>query len=105
MRTRIIGIVVASLLAVAGLFVLLLYVGGPDSRALAQVQLTSVYVVKKDVPSGTPASQLVQYIGVQKVPAVGAIPGRVQNLASLSGHVTTTKLVKAEQLIRSRFAP
>lgn len=105
MRTRIIGIVVASVLAIAGLFVLLVYVAGADSRALAQVQLTSVYVVKKDVPSGTPSSQLVQYIGVQKVPAVGAIPGRVQNLASITGLVTTTKLVKGEQLIRSRFAP
>src|SRR4051794_29698157 len=105
MRTRIIGIVVASVLAVAGLFVLLVYVGGADSRALAQGQMTSVYVVKKDVPSGTPSSQLVRYIGVQKVPAVGAIPGRVQNLASISGFVTTTKLVKGEQLIRSRFAP
>lgn len=105
MKTRIIGIVVASVLAVAGLFVLLVYVGSADSRALAQVQMTTVYVVKKDVPAGTPAARLGQYIGTQQLPAVGAVPDRVRNLADIAGMVTTTKLETGEQLLRPRFAP
>src|SRR4051795_7215465 len=103
MRTRIIGIVVASVLAVAGLFVLLVYVGGADNRAMAQVQLTTVYVVKKDVPAGTPAVDVTRYLATQRIPAIGAVPDRVQNLAQVAGMVTTTKLVAGEQLLRARF--
>lgn len=104
MKTRIIGIVVASVLAVAGLFVLLIYVGGADNRAMAQVQLTTVYVVKKDVPAGTPSSKITEYLATQRIPAIGAVPTRVQNLAQIAGMVTTTRLEAGEQLLRPRFA-
>jgi pilus assembly protein CpaB len=103
MKTRIIGIVVASVLAIAGLFVLLVYVGGADNRAMANVQLTKVYVVTKTIPAGTPASRINGSIDVKSIPALGAVKDRVRSLAAIDGLVSSTKLYPGEQLLVSRF--
>jgi Flp pilus assembly protein CpaB len=103
MKTRIIGIVVASVLAVAGLFVLMVYVGGADSRALANVQLTKVYVVTKAIPAGTPADRIGDAVQTKSIPALGAIKERVRTLDAISGLVSSTKLYPGEQLLMSRW--
>lgn len=104
MKIRIVGIAVAVVLALAGMVALLGYVGGADSRAMAQIRTVSVYVVKQEIPAGTPAVKLGSYITTAQIPAVGAIADRVENLSDVAGEVTTTRLVVGEQLLKARFA-
>jgi pilus assembly protein CpaB len=103
-KTRIIGIVLAVALAVAGMFVLLAYARGADDRALADVRMTTVYVIKKEVPAGTAASSLGTYLATERIPAIGAVPARVTDLSQITGMVSTTRLEVGEQLIKPRWA-
>ena len=104
MRRRLLAAALALLLAVTGTVVLLAYVQGADSRALAGVRTVDVLVVDQPVPEGTPAEDLGALVRTEQVPAKAAVNGRVTDLAALSGEVATTDLQPGEQLLTSRFA-
>ena len=53
MKTRIIGAIVALILAVVGAFVLVNYVRGADARAADGAELADVYIVQEAIPKGT----------------------------------------------------
>ena len=53
MKTRIIGAVLALILAVVGAFFLVTYVRGADARAQQGAEMTDVYVVQTEIPRGT----------------------------------------------------
>jgi pilus assembly protein CpaB len=104
MKRRLLAAVVALLLAATGTVVLLAYVQGADSRALAGVQTVDVLVVDQPVPEGTPAEDLGPLVRTEQLPAKTAVGGRVTDLAELDGEVATTDLEPGEQLLASRFA-
>ena len=104
MRTRIIGIVLAVVLALAGAVVLTAYVNGADSRALAGTRTVHVYVVKAQIPANTPASALQPYLEAKDIPAVAAVQGRVLSLSSLEGLSTNSPIEPGEQLLQARFS-
>src|SRR4051812_23049957 len=104
MRTRIIGIVLAVVLALAGAVVLTAYVNGADSRALAGTRTVHVYIVKAQIPLDTPASALQPYLQAKDIPAVAAVQGRVLSLSSLSGLATNSAIEPGEQLLQARFS-
>jgi Flp pilus assembly protein CpaB len=104
MRIRIIGAIVALLLAVIGAVVLFLYVRGADQRALDGAQLVEVYVVTDEIPAGANATIVAERIEVAELPAMAVLDGRVTNLSQLEGLVSTTVLLPGEQLVQARFA-
>ena len=104
MRRRLLAATAALLLAVAGTVVLVAYVRGADSRALAGVRTVEVLVADQVVPEGTPADELAGLVRVEPVPAKTAIEGRVTDLAALAGQVATVDLQPGQQLLASRFA-
>jgi pilus assembly protein CpaB len=104
MKRRLLAAFAALVLALAGAVVLVAYVRGADARAAAGLQTVQVLVVQQPVPAGTPADQLAGKVGRQLVPAKTAVPGRVENLADLTGKVATVDLQPGEQLLTSRFA-
>lgn len=75
MKRRVIAIVAAVALAIAGAGLILVYVKGADSRALAGAQPVYVYVADKMVPAGTTLkdAQRTELISRTKV-AEGARP-------------------------------
>lgn len=107
MRTRIIALVVAVALAVAGGVLLVGYVQGADLRAADGAELTSVLIVVGDVSAGTAADSLGLLVEERSIPSAfladGAITG-LDELADLDGLVTTSALVPGEQVIGDRFA-
>ena len=103
MKTRLIGAIVAIVLALAGTVVLTGYVGGADARAAQGAEIISVYVVSQMVPQGTPAADIRSLIEEKRIPAIAAVPGRVTKLSTLAGTVTSAVLEPGEQLITSRF--
>ncbi|MET4637100.1 Flp pilus assembly protein CpaB [Mycetocola sp. 2940] len=103
MKTRLIGAILAVVLAVIGTVVLTGYVRTADARASAGAEMVSVYVVKEAIPAGTKAEDAVANFEVKEIPALAAVKGRVTKLAQLDGTVSDVALVPGEQLLRNRW--
>jgi pilus assembly protein CpaB len=101
---RLLAALAALLLLVVGTVVLLAYVNGADARALAGVRTVGVLVAVQPIPEGTAGDQLDGLVRTQVVPVKTAVPGRVTDLASLSGRVATVEILPGEQLLAARFA-
>ena len=104
MNRRILAAVLALGLALVATVVLVSYVRAADDRALAGVQTTSVLVVTRPVPEGTPAGELADSVRLEQVPAKVAATGSVRDLDDLGDRVATVALQPGEQLLASRFA-
>jgi pilus assembly protein CpaB len=106
-RTRIIALVIAAVLAIVGGVVLVTYVRGADQRAAGDAELVEVLVVRQEVPAGTAAAQLALVTSVDRIPeaflAEGALTG-LEQLDEFGGQVTSAALVPGEQLIAARLA-
>ncbi|HEV7211485.1 MAG TPA: RcpC/CpaB family pilus assembly protein [Blastococcus sp.] len=103
MRRRFLAAVAALVLLVAGTGVLLAYVRGADSRALAGTRTVDVLVVDQLIPAGTAGGDLAHMVRTELVPAKVALPGRVTDLTALDGRVAAVDLQPGEQLLASRF--
>ena len=69
MKTRIIGAIVALMLAGLGAFVLIAYVRGADARAADGATTTSVYIVAEEIPEGTAGDGIADFVKVDSVPS------------------------------------
>lgn len=103
MKTRIIGAVLALLLAVAGAFVLITYVRGADARAAEGAELADVYIVQAEVPKGTAGEGIADFVKVDQMPQRNIVQGAVTDLAELDGLVADADLLPGEQLLEARF--
>jgi len=103
MKARLLGGIAALVVAVIGSVLLFNYVQGADRRALANTETEDVLVVNKDVPAGTPANQLSQYLTTKTLPRTAVASDGVEDLNSLSSKVTSVALVPGEQLLSSRL--
>ncbi len=103
MNRRIAAAVLALALALVGTVILVAYVRGADARALAGVETTSVLVVTRPVPEGTPASELERSVRLEQVPVKVTPAGTVSDLADLGDRVATVDLQAGEQVLASRF--
>jgi len=106
-RTRIIALVIAAVLAIVGGVVLVTYVRSADQRAAGDAELVDVLVVQQEVPAGTAAAQLALVTSVDQIPeaflAEGALTS-LDQLEELQGQVTSAVLVPGEQVIAARLA-
>lgn len=103
MRIRIIGALVALVLAIIGGVVLFLYVSGAEQRALGGAALVEVYVVTEAIPAGSDAATVTDRIEVDRLPAMAVLDDRITSLDQIEGLVSTTDLIPGEQLIEARF--
>ena len=103
MKTRLIGAILAIVLAVVGTVVLTGYVNSADARAADGAEFVSVYLVSDEIPAGTEASAITKLITAKQIPAVAAVPGRVTKLSDLKGLVADTALMPGEQLLEARW--
>jgi pilus assembly protein CpaB len=90
-------------LALVGTVAIIGYVDGAESRAQAGEHIVQVLVVKDSVPAGTPAKELGDRVGLEKISAKVKADGAVTDVQSLGNKVTGTTLVPGEQLIAERF--
>jgi len=104
MKTRIIGAIVALVLAALGAFVIITYVRGADARAAEGVEQVDVYVATSPIPKGTPADSLADLTKRQAVPKKNLADGYVTDLTVLDGLIADTEILPGEQLLEARFA-
>lgn len=101
---RIIGTIVAVLLAAAGAAALFFYVQGADRRAAEGAEFQKVYVVTDVVPEGTAGELIADFLEVDELPAIAIQPDIVTDLSTLEGLVANAELLPGEQLIEARFS-
>ena len=95
MKTRIIGAILAIVLAVAGSVAIYLYVAGADARAAEGAELVEAYVVTEPVPPGTPAESVQERLEVAELPRNAVPEDAVVDLGDLEGLVTSAELLPA----------
>lgn len=103
MKTRLIGAILAIVLALTGTVVLTGYVKGADARAAAGAELVPVYVVTSEIPGGATLEQAQKSLAVKKIQASAVVPDHVTKLSALAGKVAEVDLKPGEQLISSRW--
>jgi len=103
MRIRIIGAIVAVLLAIAGTVTVVLYVQGADERAAHGAQLVSVYVVHDAIDQGTSGAALHDHVSVEKIARNAVQPETVTSFSEIDGKVAAVDLLPGEQLVLGRF--
>ena len=103
MKTRIIGAVVALVIAAVGAFLLVTYVRGADARAAEGTELTDVYIVQEEIPQGTTGEEVADLVRVDTVPLRNVAEGAVTDLADLTGLVADADILVGEQLLEDRF--
>lgn len=102
-RRGLIG-VLAFVLALVGGVLIFNYVRGADERALANQQPAPVLVVVKEVPAGTAAANLTDYVVVRELPKVAIVSGSVSTITQLAQeNVASTSLKEGEQVLAARF--
>lgn len=103
MKTRIIGAIVALILAAVGAVVLVTYVRGADARAAEGAELSEVYIVQEIIPKGTAGESVEEYVKVDSVPIRNQADGAVTDLTELAGLVADADILPGEQLLEARF--
>jgi pilus assembly protein CpaB len=103
MKTRLIAGMVAVVLAIAGTVVLVGYVRGADSRAMAGLETVNVLVAAAPIPEGAASADVAKLSAVKQLPATAALPDRVTSVDELAGQVALVALEPGEQLLASKF--
>ncbi len=102
-RGRLLLGVLALLLGVGGVAFLVRFVQTSEERALAGQELVDVYIVSLEVPTGTPAEQLPEFVEQRQIPNTVRAESAVTSLEELEGLITTADLVPGEQLVTGRL--
>ncbi len=107
MNRRVIAVIAAVVLALAGTVAVSAYVRGADARALAGQQVVQVYVADKLVPAGTKLQDAVDsgLIKQEPVAAKGAPEGSLTstNVLADSSSVAVSDIQPGELVLSSRF--
>ncbi len=104
MRRRIIGIVLAVLLAFVGTLALVRYVKSAKDDAIRPEEQVKVLIVQNDVRQGAPVSEVLDNVKVVEVPRRLVAPGALTDLVSLdSSLVTAVEFLEGDQILASRF--
>jgi len=102
---RLIGLLLAIVLAGVATFLLVQYVTSADERAREDEALAEVFVATADIPAGTPAEAAAAQglIDQSTVPARSVPAGAIGSLDAIAGQVATMPLFEGEVIVAQRF--
>jgi Flp pilus assembly protein CpaB len=103
---RLRNIVIALVFATLAVGITIAYSSNSKSRATAQVQNVSVLVATRDVPVGTPGTDLVEsgYARVTLVPRSARVPDAVTGVDDVKGLSVSQQINAGEQVTTRRLA-
>ncbi|WAH96115.1 Flp pilus assembly protein CpaB [Arthrobacter sp. MMS18-M83] len=103
MKTRLLGGIVAIVLAIAGTLLLVTYVQGSEARAQKDLQPVDVLVVESKIPAGSNLQTVKAAVKLASLPA-GSVPnGALKSLDGLDGKVSGVDLLPGETLLGARL--
>jgi pilus assembly protein CpaB len=103
MRTRIIAVVVAAVLAITGAAALVFAVQGSAQTAVAGARTETVLVIVAEIPAGTRGDQVGDRIEEREIPAAYVAEGAVGDRNLLAGLVSLVTLQPGEQMLAARW--
>jgi len=103
LKTRLLGGIVALVLAVVGTLLLISYVQGSEARAQADLQPIDVLVVEKQIPQGSTLDQIKSAVKLTSLPSASVPNGALKSLDGLDGKVASADLVPGEPLLGVRL--
>jgi pilus assembly protein CpaB len=104
MRTRIIAVIVAAVLAIAGATALVFAVQGASQSAAAGTRTQTVLVVVTEIPLGMTGEAAAALVEEQKIPAAYIADGAVDSVKDLLGLVAAAPLLPGEQVLADRWS-
>lgn len=104
MRTRIIAVIVAAVLAIAGATALVFAVQGASQSAAAGTRTQTVLVVVTEIPFGMTGEAAAALVEEKKVPAAYIAEGAVDSVDDLVGLVAAARLLPGEQVLAGRWS-
>lgn len=104
MRRRILGIVLAVVLALVGTLALVRYVQSAKDEAIKDEEQVEVLVVQSDLRQGAPLNEVSSNVKLVEVPRRLLAPGALADLTLVeSDFVTAAELKQGDQILASRF--
>lgn len=103
MRRKVLAIAAALAFGLLGTTMLIRFVRGAETRALADERLVEVYVVTQPISAGTPGASMSSRVALEQVPAKVRAAGAVTDLPAVSDLVASVDLVPGEQLVLARL--
>lgn len=103
MRKRVVGIVVAAVLAVVGVLIIVSYTDDADERSRAGQEVAEILVADAFVPAGTPVGQLGAAVSARTVPFDLVVEGAITDLGQVEGLVVSSDLQPNQQLSANAF--
>ena len=107
MNRKLTGLVAAAVFALVGTLVLVGYVRSAEARAASGEETVDVLVVTSEIPAGTKADELAEYVEVKQVPAKVRAANAIDDLADLEDLeklVVSVDLLPGEQVVTTRFS-
>lgn len=105
MNRRLVGLLLALVLAGVATFLLIRVVTTADERAREGEELAQVFVAQGDIPAGTPAADAAAQglIGTDEIPQRTVPTGAITSLEALDGLVAAGPIFTGEVIIAGRF--
>jgi len=103
MNSRLVGGIVALVLAVVGAILLLNYVRGADQRAQAGLEPQEVLVATADSAAGTPVAERGDFLAPATLPTNAVADGALSDLEGRDGLVLGQPVLPGEQLLEAKL--
>lgn len=104
MKTRLLGGIVALVLAIVGTLLLVSYVQGSEARAQENLKPVEVLVVQEQVPQGSDLEKIKSAVKLTSLPSASVPNGALKSLDGLNGKVAAVELLPGEPLLGVRLA-
>lgn len=106
MRTRLLIIVLALVLAGVAAVLAMRYVTSARTEVASGSQPVEILVAQEDIPRGLAAEELIakKMVTLEKVPQRFVAAGAISSSRAIEGQVLSTPLTRGEQLTSARFA-
>jgi pilus assembly protein CpaB len=103
LKTRLLGGIVAIVLAIVGTLLLVTYVQGSEARAQKDLQPVDVLVVQSKIPAGSDLQAIKSSVKLASLPAASVPNGALKSLDGLDGKVSGVDLLPGEALLGARL--
>lgn len=103
MKKKRVTLIAAVALVAVGTVALVLYVNRAEERALAGEELVDVLVLDADVPAGTSATELENFVRTESIPTKVRAEGALASIQDAEGMVAEVDLAEGEQLTQNRL--
>jgi len=103
-KTRLLGGIVAFVLAIVGTLLLVSYVQATEARAQQDLQPVEVLVVQEQIPRGSDLEKIQSAVKLSSLPSASVPNGALKSLEGLNGKVAAVDLLPGEPLLGARLS-